>query len=182
MQMRLRRSVLSLAAIFVVVAAGCGGGASAEEKWANSVCTYVADWSGTLKQARDDITAQLQSPKAGTLAAIEAEVRKAGDATNQLASNLKALNAPNTESGAKAKQQLDAFASQLQTAAAKAKESLQSAAGANVSELVKALAPLAPELQSLSTSASSTLDAVQASGSDLKNGFQKADACKQFRS
>jgi hypothetical protein len=53
--------------------------------------------------------------------------------------------------------------------------------GADVSEIVSALAPLAPELRSLVVNASSTLQAVQANGSDLKEGFEHANSCKEFR-
>jgi hypothetical protein len=178
---RLIVSALAVAAIPFVVA-GCGGGASAEEKWAETVCTDVSDWKNRLQQATDDISAELQSPGAGTLAAIEADVRKAVDATSELADELKALDAPKTESGAQAKQRLDALASQLEGTVNKARQTLETLPeGADVAATVEKLAPLAPALQSLALSTSSTLEAVKAQGADLKEGFDKADSCEELR-
>jgi uncharacterized phage infection (PIP) family protein YhgE len=175
-------SVLAIAATLTFGAAGCGGEASAEQKWADGVCADVSDWRSELNQATDAIRAELQSPEAGTLAAIDAAVRKAGDATRQLANDLKAHDAPNGESGAQAKQQLDALASQLEATMTSVRQTLDSVPeGADVSEIVHALAPLAPDLRSLAANASSTLQAVQANGSDLKAGFEDANSCKEFR-
>ena len=174
--------ILAVTTTLAFAAAGCGSSPSAAEKWAGSVCTDLGNWKSQVKQATDDISAKLQSPQAGTLTAVKADVRKAVDSTQQLANELKALGKPDTDSGAQAKQQTDALASQLQGTVTKAKQTLQSVpSGAGVSETVKALAPLAPELKSLGASASSTLKSVQAAGSDLKDGFDKADSCKQFR-
>ena len=64
-------------------AAGCGG-ASAEEKWAGDVCSAVTTWKSTVQKATGDIRTQLQSPQAGTLAAIDADVGTAVDATKKL--------------------------------------------------------------------------------------------------
>jgi uncharacterized phage infection (PIP) family protein YhgE len=179
---RLISSVLAIAATLAFATSGCGGEASAEEKWADSVCTDVNDWRSELNQATDAIKAELQSPEAGTLAAIDAAVRKAGGATRQLANDLKAHDAPNGESGVQAKQELDALASQLEATMTRVRQTLDRVPeGAEVSEIVNALASLAPELRSLAVNTSSTLQAVQANGSDLKEGFEHANSCKEFR-
>jgi hypothetical protein len=46
---------------------------------------------------------------------------------------------------------------------------------------VKKLTPLDTSLQSLAASTSTTLETIQAGGSDLKEGFDKAGSCEQFR-
>src|SRR4029453_18758534 len=74
--------ILVVSATLVVVAAGCG--ASPEEKWFDSVCADIGDWKGQIQQSADDVREQLQSPRAGTLAAIDAEVRQAANATDKL--------------------------------------------------------------------------------------------------
>jgi hypothetical protein len=183
LQSSVRRLALALAllAALAVVAAGCGG-ASPEEKWAGSVCKNIGDWKGKIKQSTDDVRAQLQSPGTGTLAAIQADIRKAVGATHQLAANLKALGRPDTESGAQAKRQIDALASQLDATVTTARQTLQSLPrGADVAATVQKLAPLAPALQSLGAKTSSTLDSVKSSGEKLREGFDKADSCEQFR-
>ena len=176
------RTSAALAVFLLFAVAGCGGGQSAAEKWADSVCTDVSTWQSQVKQATDDISAKLQSPTQGMLPAIKQDVRKAVDATSQLTDNLKALGKPDTESGTQAKQQVDALSSQLDATVKKARQTLDNLpAGAGVSQIATAFAPLAPELKALRASTKSTLSSIQATGSDMKDGFDKADSGKQFR-
>ena len=55
-----------LVSTLALLAAGCGG-ASAEEKWANSVCSAVGDWQDTVENSVNDVKTQLQSPTTGTM-------------------------------------------------------------------------------------------------------------------
>lgn len=181
--MKIVASLIAVAAVLAVVGAGCGGEPSAEEEWAESVCTDVGAWRDQVEQAQDDIRTALQSPGAETLSAIDTAIRRATDATRTLSDELEALAAPNTESGAQAKQQLDDLAAQLESTATKAMEILESVSeGADPLQAAQQLADLAPEVESAAANASRTLEAVQASGSDLREGFQDADSCQQFRS
>jgi hypothetical protein len=180
---RLVLSAVVVSAALAFVAAGCGGGASSEEKWASSVCTDIANWKKELQQQVNDAQAKLQSPGAGTLDAIKTNVQNAADATKQLASNLKALDAPNSDSGTQAKQQLDSLSTQLQNTVNMAKQSVATLPkNATLNQAVSQLAALGPALQSLVTNTKTTLNSIQSSSSDLKKGFQDADSCKQVRS
>jgi len=180
--MSLVLSVLALAVGLAAVAAGCGGGKSAEEKWADSVCTDLGNWKSQVTQATNDIAEKVRSPEQGTLPAMKADVQKLVDATQQLAQNLNSLAAPKTQSGAQAKQQLETFSSDLQTTTNKAKQTLATVPeNAGLVETAKQLAPLAPDLQSLAAEAKSTVQSIEASSSDLKQGFDQADSCKQLR-
>ena len=175
-------SVLALTAVFSTIAGGCGGSTSAEEKWADSVCTDLGNWKSQVKQATDDIAAKIRSPEQGTLPAMKADVQKLVDASQQLAQNLNGLGAPKTQSGAQAKQQLETLASHLQTTTDKAKQTLAAVPeNAGLVETAKQLAPLAPDLQSLGAEATSTVQSIEASSNDLKQGFEQADSCKQLR-
>ena len=110
------------------------------------------------------------------------DVQKLVDASQQLAQNLNSLAAPKTQSGAQAKQQLETFSSDLQTTTNKAKQTLATVPeNAGLVETAKQLAPLAPDLQSLAAGAKSTVQSIEASSSDLKQGFDQADSCKQLR-
>ena len=175
--------VVVTSATLGVIAAGCGGGgASSEEKWAGNVCTDIATWQSEVKKSTNDVKAKLQSPQAGTLAGVRTDIQEAVDATKQLATNLKSLAPPGGDAGAKAQQQLDAYAAQVQTTAAQAKQTVASVpAGATASETIRALAPLAPALQSLSVATSTAIESLKASGGKIKEGFDKADSCAQFR-
>jgi hypothetical protein len=180
---RLVASAVVVSAVLAFVAAGCGGGQSSEEKWASNVCTALGTWKQQIQKEVNDARSKLQSPSAGTLSAVKADVNQAVDATKQLASSLKGLGPPNTSSGAHAKQQLDSLSTQLENTVNQAKQTIATLPkGASVSQTASQLASLGPALQSLSTNVKMTLDSVQASSSDIKKGFDKADSCKQFRS
>jgi septal ring factor EnvC (AmiA/AmiB activator) len=175
-------SLVALAAT-LVVATGCGGESSAQEQWADSVCTDVGTWQDELQQAEDEIRTALQSPGTETLGAIDTAIRQAAEATRELSDELKALEAPDTASGAEAKQQLDALATQLESTATKATQVLDSVSqGGDPVQALEDLAALVPEVQSAAATASATLEAIQASGSDLEEGFEDAGSCDQFRS
>ncbi len=176
-------SVVAASAMLGVIAAGCGGGTSSEEKWAGSVCTDIATWQSQVKKSTNDITAKLQSPQAGTLAGVRTDIQEAVDATEQMAADLKALDSPGGDTGAKAKQQLDAYAAQVQSTAAQAKRTVASVpAGATASETIRTLAPLAPALQSLAVDTSTTIQSLKANGGKIKEGFDRAGSCAQFNS
>jgi hypothetical protein len=174
-------TIVAVAAILVVGGAACGGETSAEEEWADSVCTDVGAWRDQLQQAEDDIRTALESPGAETLGAIETAVRQAIDATRELSEDVDALEPPDTESGGQAKQQLTALATQLESTATQAQQILDGVAEDPVQAL-EDLAAFAPELQSAVTAASRTLETIQASGSDLQQGFEDAESCDRFQS
>jgi septal ring factor EnvC (AmiA/AmiB activator) len=177
-----RLALVVLTATLVFVAAGCGGDNSEAEKWANSVCSTVSDWQGQIEQAANDVRDELQSPGVGTVASIETQIRTAVDATQKLTTDLKAIDAPDIDSGAEAKQQVDALASQLEASVNVAKDAVDALPeNASLTELAQKLVPLAPAIQTLADSASNTLEAIEASSDELKDGFNNADACKPYR-
>jgi septal ring factor EnvC (AmiA/AmiB activator) len=163
-------------------AAGCGGDNSSEaENWANSVCSTVSDWQGEIAQTAQEVQTELQSPNLGTVATIETQIQSAVTATQKLATDLKAIPAPDIDSGTQAKQQVDALASQLQSAVNIAKNTVAALPeDAKLTDLAQKLLPLAPAIQSLATSTKNTVKAIETSGDELKEGFDKADACKQY--
>jgi uncharacterized phage infection (PIP) family protein YhgE len=175
--------ILILTAMLAFVAAGCGGSEpSASEEWAGDVCSAVGDWQDQLEQSASDIREQVQSPGAGTLAAIDSEIQEAADASTELADKLKSLEPPDTENGDQAKQQLDSLADQVEDTVDKTKETIDGLPeSAGLRDVASAVAPLLPSLQALVTNVSATLASVQEQGSELKEGFDKADSCEQYR-
>jgi septal ring factor EnvC (AmiA/AmiB activator) len=177
-----RVGIALLAAVLAFLAAGCGGDSSEAEQWAGSVCSTVSGWQGQIEQAAEEVRAELQSPDAGSVAAIEAQIQSAVAATKKLSTDLKAINAPDIDSGTQAKQQVDALASQLQSAVNIAKNAVDALPeNTDLTDLAQKLLPLAPAFQSLATSTSNTLEAIETSGDELKEGFDNADACKPYR-
>ena len=171
-----------LAVTLAFAAAGCGGDSSESAQWADSVCSTVTDWQGQIEQAAQEVQTELQSPSLNSVGAIETQIQSAVTATQKLSTDLKAIGAPDVDSGQQAKQQVDALASQLQSAVNIAKNSIDALPeNANLNELAQKLLPLAPAIQSLATSTSNTVKAIQTSSDELKQGFEDADACKPYR-
>lgn len=163
------------------VAAGCGG-PSAEEQWASDVCGELADWQDQVTKASDDLSRQLQSPGAGTLEAVRADINSISAATTTLSSDLRSLGPPDTPSGQEAKQQFDSLATQLDTTVQQAREGAGSVlASGSVSDVRSKVASLGTTLQTLSDSVSSTVTSVEAKTQALRDGFQKADSCEPYR-
>lgn len=174
-------SLLALAAALAVLAAGCGG-QSAEEKYADGVCTDIGNWKDSIQKSVNDVRNAVQSPAAGSLSTIGAAVQSAVNATNTLASDLRSRPAPDTDEGTTAKQDLQALGSQANSTVTNAKQTLNTLPkNASLSQVASALAPLAGSLQSLATKTSSTIDAVEAAGSKMKDAFENSDACKKLR-
>jgi uncharacterized protein YukE len=171
-----------LSATLAILSAGCGGSdTSAEEEWAGDVCTAVSGWQDQVQQSADDVREALQSPGAGTLAAIDTEVQEIIDATDKVGDDLKGLEPPDTEAGDQAKRELDTLAVQLESTATNMKETFDNLPeDASITDLADALGPLVPSIQSLVASVSSTFTAVKESGSELEEGFDDADSCERY--
>lgn len=181
---RVRRvaAAAAVALVLAVLAAGCGGSQSSEEKWANSVCTYFSDWKTSVNQAVSDAKAKVKAPQAGMADAIKADLQSAATATETLTKNLKSLGPPSDNSN-QVKQQLDTLTAQYQQLLNQAKQAAAGVpANAGLSEIANAFLPLATSLQSLGTSTKNTLSAIQADSKALKQGFDDAKSCKEFRS
>jgi uncharacterized phage infection (PIP) family protein YhgE len=172
-----------LTATLAIAAAGCGGSdPSAEEDWAGDVCSSVSDWQDQIEESAADIREQIESPGAGTLAAVESEIEEGVDASKELADDLQSLEPPDTEAGEQAQQEIDSLADQVEETVEKTKETIDSLPeNASLSEVVETVGPLLPSLQALATNVSATLASVQERGSDLKEGFDKADSCEKYR-
>ena len=165
----------------VVFVAGCGSSPSAEEKFADSVCSAVGDWQDQVTQSASDIKAKVQSPSTGMITAIQTDVQSAVDATSTLASSLGSIQAPGSDEGQAAQQQLNTLATQFKTSVDKTKQTVNGIPkNASLATTATSLATLGPTLDTLATTAQTTITAVQASGEALKNGFQDADSCNRY--
>jgi uncharacterized phage infection (PIP) family protein YhgE len=170
-------------ATLAIAAAGCGGNEpSAEEEWAGDVCSAVSDWQDQIEQSAADIREQIRAPGVDTLAAIESEIQEGVDASNELADELQSLEPPDTEAGDQAKQELDALGDQVEATVEETKETIDSLPeNASLTEVAQKVAPLLPSLQALATNVSATLASVKERGSELTEGFDKADSCEKYR-
>jgi len=172
---------LLAALALVVLLAGCGSSPSPEEKFAGSVCSAVGDWQDQVTQSASAIKAKVQSPSTGMITAIQSDVQSAVDATNTLVNTLSSIQAPDSDEGQAAKQQLDTLSTQFKTTVDKTKQTVNGIdKNAGLATIASSVATLGPSLDTLATTAQTTITAVQASGEALKDGFQKADSCNRY--
>ena len=170
-------AMLMLLVVVAVMAAGCGGssGTSADEAYANSVCSAIGTWEQQVKGIATDFSGGISK------ASLQAKVTQAEAATKTLATQIKAIPPPATSDGQAAQQQLD----QLQTGATATVNSAKSAvaeipSNASAATVASALAPLAPQVKSLATTAQSTVNSLKEAGGSLASAFKSADSCKSL--
>ena len=174
---------LVLMTLLALAAAGCGGSEpSASEQWAGDVCSSVSDWQDQIEQSAAGIREQIQSPGADTLSAIESEIQDAADASTQLADELRSAEPPDTDAGEQAQREIESLATQVEDTVDKTKETIDNLPeNASLTEVAQAVGPLLPSIQALATNVSVTIKSVKERGSELKEGFDKADSCEKFR-
>jgi hypothetical protein len=171
-----------LAAVFV--AAGCGGSGtpSAEEQWANSVCTEVAGWQSQIEGLASQAKDELSSPQPGVIANLKAEAQKAVTATKQLATNFQNLQPAPGTNGQTAKELLNAFASDAKQTIDALKTDLDRlTASSSVGEAITTVSGAAANVSAVVAKGKSTLESVQETASNLKQGFQDAEACQDLQ-
>jgi hypothetical protein len=166
------KSKLALTILLPVVAlavTGCGGGNSAADSYANRVCTAIGSWATTVKQLE-------HGPR--SVAAVKARLKQFETITTHLASQIKALPAPNTSDARATTTEIDKLATQIGRAAADMKIT-----AANVGRHTspsQALAVLAQRFQIQQITTKATLATLQAAGGPLGGAFGGSDACKQL--
>ena len=174
------RSTLAIALTsLAVLAAGCGkDDEDPAQAWANGFCSSLTTWSESVKSSVDPITSGNLSADA-----VNGAVDDVKTATDKLASDLKALGAPDADSGENAQQQATDLADQLTAAEdtiSKAFEGADSttemlaAAGAAVSTLSTVVAQMKTTLDDLEQNTSE-------SSEELRNAFTSSDDCKAVR-
>jgi hypothetical protein len=171
-------ALLALVAALALLAVGCGGQSSdqkANEAYANSVCSSIADWGTQIKSIASDFSGGISQ------ASLQSKVAQAESATKSLATQIKAVPPPNTSDGQAAKQQLNQLSSDLETTVGAAQTAVSGIqADASASTVATATAALAPQVKSLSSSVQSTISALQSSKGDLSSAFKSTDSCKSL--
>jgi chemotaxis regulatin CheY-phosphate phosphatase CheZ len=160
----------------VLLAGGCGGdSAGSSEEWAGSVCTSLSEWV-------EDVDASLKSLGEQGLQLDAEDVRETvvevGDATDELANDLRELGLPETEWAPRAEEELEmlreelrAQADRIERAAETGRDPLEFAA-----TVAAALAVAANELEETFRDLQE-LDP----GGELEDGFRDADSCDELR-
>ncbi len=168
----------------VVVAAGCGGKSeSAQETWANDVCSPLVTWKGEITKVTDQVTTALKAPSADTGTTVKASVTQAEQATNTLVSDLKAVGPPPGDNAAAAQDVITGLTKSLQTALASVKSAVQTLQGsASLSQAITTLGTISTQVSGAVAETQSAVDSIGAVAGDLKDGFKNASSCKELRS
>jgi hypothetical protein len=167
------------AAVVVAVAllaAGCGSSKSAGTtttsstvEWANSVCSAVATYKGSLTDATKSLTGNIS--KSGLQDAAD----QVKSATDTFVSTTKSLGKPDTEAGKQAKTTLDTLSSQLDADVS----AVQSATGSGVLAAVSSISATLVTAQKQITTAFDQLQGLDAKG-ELSDAFSQASACSSL--
>jgi methyl-accepting chemotaxis protein len=180
---RILLPVAVLTIVLAFLAAGCGGGQSAEEKWANDVCTPINDWNTQIRQLINDAKSAVSSPDATTIDRLKTDAQKARDATDKLKSDLQSLPPAPGANGETARQNFTSFADQVSKTVDQLKTAVNNlSSSSNLSQAATVLAGAAGQLSTFSTQAKSAVSSAQETSSKLRSGFDKADSCKDLRS
>ena len=144
-----------MVSVAVLVAAGCGGSSSnntANEAYANSVCAAVGTWQQQVKSIATDFSGGISR------ATLQSKITQVQAATKTMATQIKAVPAPNSSEGQAAKQQLDQLSTDITTTINSAKSAVDQLQGnASVATITAAVSTLAPQVKSLATEAESAI-------------------------
>jgi methyl-accepting chemotaxis protein len=166
-------------ALAVALVSGCGGSSdsSSAADWANSLCSSITTWSGSVKSAGESL-------KGGNLSenSLKSATSDISSATDKLASDLKGLGKPDTEGGQQAKDAIDQLSSDVKDGVNAMQSSVEEVSGVNGA--VTAASSITATLSTMGTqisSAASKLEQADPKG-ELDQAFKDAPACKSLTS
>jgi len=165
-------------AALALLAAGCGGSdestsASPTDEWADGFCTAITTWTDSLTSVTD----QFNSPSSLSTSALEDAANDVKSSTQTLVDDLKALGAPDTESGQAVKDSLDSLSSTLDAEATKIQSEAEGVSG--LTGLPGAITSITTSLSAMATAFGSALEAIQnldAKG-ELQTALEDSSAC-----
>ena len=182
------RSPFTLAAAALVaslafVAAGCGGSSeSAQEKWANDVCSPFVDWSNTMKQLANDAKSAIQSPSAGSVGQLQSDAQSAVDATKTLENDLKNLPPAPGSDGQSVKDTFTNYASQVNQAIAQLQSSAKALSSSkDIGTAATTLSAAAGQVSTFSTQTQNAINSAKQTSDDMKKGFEDASSCQELQ-
>jgi hypothetical protein len=168
---------LVLLAVLTLVAAGCGASSDtkANEAYANSVCTAIADWEQEIKSTATSFSGGVSQDS------LQTNVTRAEAATKTLLTQIKAVPPPDSSQGQAAKQQLDQLTTDINNTTNAAKTALKEVpANASAATISAMVATLAPQVQNLASETKTAISTLKSAGGSLASAFKSTDACKSL--
>jgi hypothetical protein len=161
--------------LLVILSSGDKSNSEAADTWAGGLCTSVATYV-------DSLTAVGSTLQGGSLTreTLKSAADDAADATRTFASDVEELGAPDVSGGTKAKQQVDALATQLRSDADQIRSATDGVS--QLSELASALPAIGATLSKAQTQITHTLDELRTLDpkGELQKAFASADSCSSL--
>ena len=181
----MRRSAAVAAAAFLacfaLAAAGCGGddesaSASAPDEWAAGFCTAVSTWTDELQTIGDDIT----NPSSLNADALQDAAGDVSSATDAFVEDVRALGAPDTESGEEVRSSLETLADTVETEKTNIEQAADDVSG--LTGLASAVSAIGTSLTAMGTAFETALEAIENAdvGGELKTALEDSDDCAEL--
>ncbi len=172
MKIALAAVVLGLA----LAAAGCGGddsesSATPTEEWAEGYCAAIVDWATELRQSTD-VLRDYRSLSQDAFDQAGADIRSA---TEDFAAELRALGAPDTESGEEARQAVQTFATATETDVDEIEQAVDGVSDA--SDISKAVVSITATLTSMNKAFTTMVNSLRKAGKELQTALENAESC-----
>lgn len=178
--MRAPAALLFLVCSLALVAAGCGGGepSDAAVAWADELCADVEAWTSEITRVTESL-ASPSSLSAGALRRAGTDVRST---TEAFVGELRALGAPDTESGGEARRLLRKLADTIESEKREIEDAIQGASG--ITGITSAVATIGAALVTMGQEFQTTFEQLgDIDGSDeLDRAFRQAESCSAFMS
>jgi gas vesicle protein len=172
----------TVTALLAVAAAGCGGSESAQEKWANDVCSPLVDWSKQMKTLANDAKSTIQSPSSSTISQLTSDAQQTVDATKTLQKDLENLPPAPGENGQSVKSNFTSYVNQLNHAITRLQTSAKSlSSSGNLTQAATTLSAVAGQVSTFATQTQSAINSAKQTSSDMKKGFEDASSCKELQ-
>jgi hypothetical protein len=174
--------VLAIVVAAVAMRLSDDGGPPTADEWANSICLSLSDWGDSINSLAD-VGGQQLTPEL-----LDEKLGDAEDATSQLVTDLRDLEAPDIEAGDQLSEDLDSSAQQLESSFEQLKQSAQAATDAPAGEFLQKLAALASDFAALQTAISTTVTTLENANvgedakAELQQAFSGAPACQSLQS
>jgi len=161
----------------VLVAACNDDGATASEQWAGDVCGAVATWEDSISTIATDFSDGISRE------VVSEKIAEAGDATKELADQLRDAGAPETEAGDEAKSAIESLADDVESTIDAIKDEVEALPDSGVEGLVSGVAQIRTELTELVVEGQVTIEQLKQldPADELVEAIESNETCQSLR-
>ena len=177
MRARIAVTFASIVLALALVAAGCGGGSDEEAdptaSWASGFCTAVTDWTDSLQE----ITSEFSDTSNLSEEGLQSAADDVQDSTEQLVDELRALGAPETDSGEEVQTSLDTLSDTLESESDAIETAVEDISG--ITSLPTAISTVSTSLAAMGTAFATALQAIGEAdvGGELQSALEDSPEC-----